>query len=137
MRGRRPLRAIRLVRLGNPVVRAVLRSRAHPTLSGRLLVLSYRGHRSERSFEIPLRYAETADGRLVVAAVAPAGKLWWRSFAGGRPASVTLRRRTRPVVGALAEGETRDEALAAYAARYPRSASLVRDAAIVVLVPSR
>jgi hypothetical protein len=106
-------------------------------LSGRLLVLSYRGHRSGRAFDIPLRYAETADRRLVVVAVAPEGKLWWRSFVGATPASVTFRRRTRPVVGALAEGEARDEARAAYVARYPRSASLVTDAAVVVLVPSR
>jgi len=124
------------VRLGNPVVRAILRSRLHPALSARLLVLSYRGHRSGRAFDIPLRYAETAERHLVVLAVGPEQKLWWRSFAVATDASVTLRGRARAVVGALADGPTRADALGAYLARYPRSAGLVRDAAVVVLVPT-
>jgi hypothetical protein len=106
-------------------------------LSRRLLVLSYRGRRSARTFDIPLRYAETADGRLVVVAVEPERKLWWRSFADGATATVTLRGAHRAVDGALMTGASRDEALAAYAGVYPRSARVVRDAAVVVLVPQR
>ena len=76
---------------------------------------------------------ETAERRLVALAVDPGGKLWWRSFSEPRPAAVLLRRqRSREVVGTLAEGALRDEARAAYAARYPRSAGLLGDAALVV-----
>ena len=133
MSRRPPLRALRLA---NPLARAVLRSPAHGALSGRLLVLSYRGRRSGRTFRIPLRYAETADGAFVAVAVRPERKLWWRSFREAADATLTVRGRAVAVRGALAAGGARDEALAAYVARYPRSARLVREAAIVVWCPT-
>ena len=123
---------LRLLRAANPLVRAVLRSRGHVVLSGRFLVLTYRGHRSGRTFHIPLRYAELTDGRLVAMAVRPARKLWWRSFAAPREATLELRGARVPVVGRLAEGPLRDEARATYAARYPRSTRLLEGAALVV-----
>ena len=137
MSGRRRRHPFRLVRLANPLVRAVLRSRLHRILSGRLLVLSYRGRRSGKLFEIPVRYAETDDGRLVVVATWPERKLWWRSFDGGGTASVTLGRARRPVAGCVETGEARDAALSAYLGAFPRSERLVREAAVVVLVASR
>ena len=129
MRLRVPLRALRLA---NPLVIVVLRSPVHRVLSGRLLVLSYRGHRSRRTFRIPLRYAETADGAFVAVAVHPDRKLWWRSFRSGRDGTLVLRGRPIDAHGTLLAGRPRDAALDAYVARYPRSAPLVRDAAIVV-----
>jgi hypothetical protein len=123
---------LRLLRLANPVVRAVLCSRAHALLSGRLTLLSYEGHRSGRTFHIPVRYAELGDGRVVAIAVRPRRKLWWRSFAEPREAALELRGHRVPVVGRLAEGDAREQAAAAYASRYPGSAGLVRDAALVV-----
>ena len=114
------------------MVSAVLCSRAHALLSGRLTVLSYEGRRSGRTFHIPVRYAELGGGRFVVVAVGPERKLWWRSFAEPRRASFLVRGAAAPVVGRLAEGDRREEAAAAYRSRYPRSAGLLRDAALVV-----
>jgi hypothetical protein len=131
---RHPLSA---VRLANPVVRRVLGSRVHRLLSGRLIVLCYRGRRSGRTFRIPVRYAETEDGRLVVVATWPERKLWWRSFDDGTDAIVILRRRTVPVRGTRVTRSEREAALAGYLATYPRAARLVRDAVVVVLTPSR
>ena len=123
---------LRLLRLGNPFVRAVLRSPAHGVLSGSLAVLEYEGRKSGRTFGIPLRYAETAGGRrLVTVAVDPPRKLWWRAFTEPRPAVVLLRRRRRVVTGTLLRGAPREEAAAAYAARFPRSAGLLEHAAVV------
>ena len=127
---RRP--PLRVLRLANPVVRAVLDSRAHGILSGRLVVVSYRGHRSGRTFRIPLRYARSPHGQLVAIAVQPEQKLWWRSFTEPAPATLTFRGQRVEARGALTEGDTRERALAVYAARYPRSAGLAPDAAIVV-----
>ena len=128
-----PLRPpLRLLRLGNPLVSGVLRSRAHRLLSGSLIVLEYQGRKTGRTFAIPLRYAETADGRLVALAVEPGRKHWWRSFAEPRPAVALHRGSQCVVLGTLAEGSLREEARAAYAARYPRSAPLIEDAALVV-----
>jgi hypothetical protein len=126
-----PVRSLRLLRLANPVVRRVLRSRAHPLLSGRLLLLTYRGRRSGRTFAIPLRYAELTDGRLVAVALRPETKLWWRAFAEPAGAAVTLRGATVHVTGLLAAGAARDEAKAAYLRRYRRSERLLEDAALI------
>lgn len=123
---------LRLLRLGNPFVRRILRSRAHPLLSGTLAILQYEGHTTGQQFSIPLRYAESADGRFVTLAVDPARKLWWRSFAEPRSAALVVRGQLRLVVGTLAQGSLREEARAAYRARYPRSAPLIDEAALVV-----
>ena len=117
-------------------MRSVLDSPAHRLLSGTLVVLAYRGHRSGRLFRIPLRYAETTDGAVVAVAVRPKQKRWWRSFAEPAPATVTLRGERVEVIGALALGEDRERALETYVARFPRSAGLARDAAIVVFTPA-
>ena len=129
------MRSLRLLRLANPVVRAVLNSRAHWLLSGRLVVVSYCGRRSGRSFRIPLRYAAFPDGRLVALAVQPERKLWWRSFAEPAPASLTIRRKRVEARGALTEGDARERALTVYVARFPRSAHLAQEAAIVEFLP--
>lgn len=117
-------------------MRVVLDSPAHRLLSGRLLVLEYRGHRSGRPFRIPVRYAEASDGSLVAVAVRPERKLWWRSFAAPGQATLTLRGGSVEARGTLAETAARETALAAYLARYPRSAALASDAAIVVFTRS-
>jgi len=123
---------LRLLRLGNPLVRRILRSRFHGLLSGRLVVLEYEGRTSGRRFAIPLRYAETNDARLVALAVEPDKKRWWRSFAEPRRAVLLHRGQRHDAVGVLAEGPLREEARAAYAARYPRAAPLIEGAALVV-----
>ena len=123
---------MRILRHANPLVRAVLCSRAHRVLSGQLLVLTYRGHLSGRTFRIPLRFAEMADGRLAAVAVRPERKLWWRSFRVPSDATLTLRGDPVEVRGAMVEGAERDAALAAYVERHRRTAAVVRGAAIVV-----
>ncbi len=124
-----PLRALRIA---NPIARAVLRSRAHALLSARLVVVGYEGRLSGRTFAIPVRYAELAEGRLVAIAAQPAHKLWWRSFVEPREATLELRGARVLFVGRVARGTLRDEATAAYRARYPRSANLLLDAELVV-----
>lgn len=116
-------------------MRAVLESSGHRLLSGQLVLLAYRGHRTRRGFRIPLRYAEAGDGSLVAIAVRPGQKLWWRSFATPAPATLTVRGKRFEALGTLVEGEARDRALAAYLARHPRSRRLAREAAIVVFTP--
>ncbi len=113
---------LRLLRLANPVVRAVLGSPAHRLLSGGLIVLTYRGHRSGRTFRIPLRYATMPGDRIVALAVGADGKLWWRSFSQPSPATLLVRGAERAVSGRLLQGEERRAALRAYLARFPRAA---------------
>jgi hypothetical protein len=121
-----------VLRLANPLVRIVLESRAHGPLSRQLVLLRYRGHRSGREYRIPLRYAETVDGRVIALAVASEGKQWWRSFVAPRPATLTLRGERIAARGTLAQGGARRAALDAYIARHPRSRRVAQGAAAVV-----
>ena len=116
-----PQPPLRVLRLANPAVRAVLGSRAHPILSGTLVVVAYRGHRSGREFRIPIRYAETADGAILALAVQPDRKLWWRSFAQPARATLVVRGERRSVRGRVVDGAERRTALRAYLVRYPRA----------------
>ena len=123
---------LRVLRLANPFVRVVLESRVHPLLSGRLVLLSYRGRRSGGVFRIPLRYAVTDAGELVAVAVRPERKKWWRTFSGGHGATLMLRGQRIGVRGMLTQGGERDSALRAYLDRYPRSRRITENAAVVV-----
>ncbi len=126
---------LRLLRLANPLVRTTLDSRAHGALSGRLILLEYRGRRSGRTFRIPVRYAPTGDGGIVAVAVWPERKQWWRAFALEADAILTVRGTPLVARGRVAEGDARTDALAAYLARYPRSRRVTADAAVVVFRP--
>ncbi|MGL6278239.1 MAG: hypothetical protein ACRC50_01620, partial [Gaiella sp.] len=62
-------------------------------------------------------------GDLVVLAVAPARKRWWRRFRTPADAVLVVRRERRAVVGTvLGEPSDRRSALRAYLRRYPRAA---------------
>lgn len=90
-------------RVANPAVAAVLRSPAHPLLSGRLLLLSYVGRRSGRRYTTPAMYRDRPDG---VDLFTPAdATAWWRNFRGGHPADVLVRGAWRAGRGEVVPGE--------------------------------
>src|SRR4051812_2573211 len=77
-------------RIGNPAVVALLRSRAHRLVSGRLLLITVTGRRTGRTFEIPVGYSRDGD-QLTIPVVMPGAKLWWRNLRGGAPVQLLLR----------------------------------------------
>ncbi len=113
---------LRLLRLGNPIVRAILGSPAHALLSRSLVLLEYTGPRTGTRYRIPVMGVATDDGRVVVLAVAPARKQWWRTFRPSRRATLVVRREQRAVEGRLlTDPEVRRTALRAYLGRFPRA----------------
>jgi deazaflavin-dependent oxidoreductase (nitroreductase family) len=72
-----------------PVVRALARTPLHRMLGSRLLVLTYTGRRTGRTYELPVMAAPPGDD-LVVVAGWHEGKSWWRNF-GEEPREVTVR----------------------------------------------
>jgi hypothetical protein len=115
---RRP--PLRLLRLANPFVRAVLRSPFHRLASGSLVLVTFaRGDGSERV--IPVMY-EAVDGRWVTLASAPERKRWWRAFRHGAPATLLVAGTAVAVEGRLLEGDEARDALGAWVRRFPRGA---------------
>lgn len=110
-----------MLRLGNPFVRAILRSRAHRLLSSSLAVLEYEGRRTRTRHAIPVVYAEDG-GSIIALAANPERKQWWRTFREPSPATLLVRGEHREVVGRVLDGAERRAALRAYLALRPRAA---------------
>ena len=80
-----------VLKILNPVVRAVVRSRVHRALSKHLLSRHVTGRKSARVYDVPVgRYQY--NGRLV----ASAGGRWKANLARGAELDVTLDGRRRP-----------------------------------------
>jgi deazaflavin-dependent oxidoreductase (nitroreductase family) len=84
------------VRYFNPVARFVLATRLHVLLSGRLMLLTFTGRRSGRSFTTPVSYVREGSSLLV-----PGGGAWWKNLENGRQVQVRLRGTWRPVTPEL------------------------------------
>lgn len=89
-----PLR-IHILRRLNPALVCLLQSRLHGLASKRLLVLSYRGQRSGKTFTIPLVYV-MQDGH---AYCFTRDTAWWKSAVSAPSVSIWLRGAQQTVVG--------------------------------------
>lgn len=74
------------VRYFNPLARFVLMTRLHSLMSGRLMLLTFTGRRTGRSYTTPVSYVREGSSLLV-----PAGGAWWRNLRRGGQARVRLR----------------------------------------------
>ncbi len=87
----------RFVHAFNAGVAALMRVPVVGGVVGRgLVLLTYTGRRSGRTFTIPVGYRRTGD-EIRIGAEFPDAKLWWRNFLGvGRPLSLHLDGVDRP-----------------------------------------
>lgn len=85
-----PIRA-RLMRTFNVVPKLILRSPLHAIMSKKLILLTFTGRRTGRSYTTPVSYLVEQGGTLLVAGGAP----WWRNVRQGMPVRVRLRGRDR------------------------------------------
>ena len=81
---------LRVMRLLNPVIRGLLRSPLHGLLSEQILLLTYSGRRSGRSYTLPVGYVRDGDALLIVSQHSEL-KQWWRNLRGGALVSLFLR----------------------------------------------
>ena len=87
-----------LLRIGNPIVRRVLRSPLHRLLSKHLVLVTVTGRRSGRTHTVPVgRHVE--DGTLTVAAHGT----WRVNLRGGAPLRLTIDGRERDAHAELQE----------------------------------
>lgn len=91
-----------MVRIINPVLRAVLSSPLHRIASGGLMVLHVRGRRTGRVYDVPVGRHEL-DGRLVTFG----GGAWRVNLRGGADLEVTLDGRRRRAHAVLEEDPDR------------------------------
>jgi hypothetical protein len=77
-------------RSGNRLVAQLLRSRLHPLVSGRLLLITITGRRTGRQHTLPVAYKEGPEG-LTIPVLWAQRKLWWRNLRDGAQVSLRLR----------------------------------------------
>ena len=99
---------VRLQKLYDPVVAAVLRSPLHGVMSDSVMLLTYRGRKSRKIFTTPISYVRDGEDLL---AVASRDHAWWRNLRGGAPVRVRLRGRELRGTGRLLEGRAGEEGL--------------------------
>ena len=89
-----PLR-IQVLRRLNPVIVCLLQSPLHGLASKRLLVLSYRGQRSGKTFTIPLAYVMQGGHAYCFTR----DTAWWKSAVSAPSVNIWLRGVQQTVVG--------------------------------------
>ncbi|MFF0097624.1 hypothetical protein ACFYSF_48205 [Streptomyces canus] len=84
---------VKIFRAANKVVRPLLASRFHKPLSGRLMLLTYEGHRTGRQFTVPIGYFDWDPGTVL----AMSSQLGWiPSMREGSTVRLRIRARTTP-----------------------------------------
>jgi hypothetical protein len=76
----------------NLIVRPWLHSPLGWIISPFVVLISYEGRRSGKTFSTPVMYKRHGD-TLVIRVAMPERKQWWRNFVGGGPIRVFLRGR--------------------------------------------
>jgi deazaflavin-dependent oxidoreductase (nitroreductase family) len=112
-------------KVANPFVRFILRSPFHKVMSAAVLLITYRGRKSGKTYTLPVNYVQVGETVYIVPGM-PEQKTWWRNLCGG--AAVTLTMKGKPVNGSAlvlqGDGEAAAEALRYYLKRFPPSAKL-------------
>jgi hypothetical protein len=99
----------------NRLMRAWLRSRWHRPVSSTMMVLTFEGARSGRSYSFPVGYAEDPEGLLTFTWFP-----WWKNFREERPVSLRLRgREVRATTVAVTDPEAVAERFTYYLRRNP------------------
>jgi len=95
--------------LANPLVGSILTSPFHRFLSGSLVLLSYRGQKSGKRFQLPVDYAQSRETLWILPGAAEK-KTWWRNLRGGCQVELVLRGQRRRGQATLLS--TRDDPIA-------------------------
>jgi hypothetical protein len=107
----------------NTVVETILKSPAHPILSKSMVLVRYVGNRSGQEHTLPVQYADTHHGLVVVVGRSET-KTWWRNFTEMGQAQVLLKGTWTPMTAHALRGADDPEAvtplLRSYAQRHPK-----------------
>ena len=72
----------------NPLMRMLLRSPLHALLSSSLMLVTYTGRKSGRTYSTPVRYLRTGD---TIQAFTSQDTQWWRNLRGGLDVILTIQ----------------------------------------------
>lgn len=76
------------VKLQNPMMKWLLRSRLHGFVSGLYLLLTFTGRKSGKVYQVPVQYGR--DGQTLYI-ITSEGYTWWKNLRGGATITVRVR----------------------------------------------
>lgn len=76
----------------NPIVKGVLASPLHGLLDKALMLITFTGRKSGKSYTIPVGYHPQPDGTIYVFS----SHDWWKNLRGGKPVTLRLRGKEVP-----------------------------------------
>jgi deazaflavin-dependent oxidoreductase (nitroreductase family) len=76
----------------NPIMRGLLNSPMHFFASKNMMLMTYKGRKSGKTYTVPMGYLENGDALYTISS---RDRVWWRNLRGG--AGVTLRVRGEDV----------------------------------------
>jgi deazaflavin-dependent oxidoreductase (nitroreductase family) len=106
----------------NPIMRSLIRSPLHFTVSKNMMLMTYTGRKSGKSYTTPMNYLQIEDA---VYTISSREHVWWRNLLGGTEVTLRLRGKAVPAraktiedPAAVAESLTRYLRAAPQLARY-------------------
>jgi len=90
------------VRLGNPIITALLRSPLHATADASMMLISVTGRRSGKVYTTPVNYLR--DGETLVV-ISQRERTWWRNVRGGADVGLRVQGQARCGFATVAEDD--------------------------------
>lgn len=72
----------------NPIMRALLRSPLHFFISNNMMLMTYTGRKSDKSYTIPVNYLTIEEALYTIST---RERVWWRNLRGGAEVSLRLQ----------------------------------------------
>ncbi|MBN1146119.1 MAG: nitroreductase family deazaflavin-dependent oxidoreductase [Anaerolineales bacterium] len=92
----------------NSIIAWLLRSPLHRFVSKNMMLISYTGRKSGKSYTTPVNYLRMTDERgEFLATTSQKERLWWRNLRGGAAVRVRLQGQERPASAEAIEDETK------------------------------
>lgn len=116
----------------NPLMRWLLRSPFHGLVSRSVLLITFTGHKTGRTYSTPVSYGQKGS---LIQLISHRDRAWWRNFEGGVAVTVCLRGQDRDGTASIVE-VSRDELIRALGEVYPgmpagRAAQLADDSVLI------
>ncbi len=87
----------------NPIMRGLLRSPLHFIISKNIMLMTYSGRKTGKSYTVPMNYLENGED---VYTISSRDRVWWRNLRGGGDVTLRLRGEDVPARAETIEDQT-------------------------------
>jgi deazaflavin-dependent oxidoreductase (nitroreductase family) len=86
----------------NSIIKVLIRSPLHFLISKNILLITYKGRKSEKVYTIPVNYLREGDDLYITSW---RDRVWWRNLCGGKPVIVHVEGDDKPALAEVIEDE--------------------------------